>query len=93
MYVLIFEVYFKDHKNPHLTKTFPVMVTSPDTSVIMSEKKMINDHPYWKPYVYAVKQLYLNPEDEDANQYMQYRKELINTEAEYIEQKAERADS
>lgn len=93
MYVLQFEVHHKGFTKPMVKVNMPVMIMSPESNVVRSEKKKINEHPSWKPYEYSDKALYLTPEEEEANNYLSYRRRLIDDEAKYIKTQAKRAES
>lgn len=79
LYVLKFYVKHKGTK-PCIELNYPIIIMSPDSSIVMSKKTKKNEHPGFNPYVYSVKELYFTPEEEDAIPYLFDRKNEINAE-------------
>ena len=71
LYVLQFQVVHQGHK-PAVTVSFPVMVMTPDSSIIKSKKTRKNDHPNWdnNTYKFSDKKYFLTPEDEAQYPYL-----------------------
>lgn len=77
MNVLRLEVKHKGCSKPAVTVNYPIIVMTPDTSVLKSFKTKVSQKIGYNPYQYSLKELYLTAEEEDLVPYLSWRKDFI----------------
>ena len=69
----------------------PIIILTPNNSVMQSNRGKRAKHVFWKPYEYACRELYIEQNDDDTKghhiEYMGFRKTVIEREQSYVDAK------
>lgn len=71
----------------------PIMIMTPNTSCVQTQKQKIKEHPNWQPYVFDCLEFSMSEENEGKNEYAKYRKWLIQKEKEFVEQQKKKLET
>lgn len=65
----------------------PIVIMTPNVSVLQIQKQKIQQHPHWEPYAYSLSEISIAEEVQSKNEYCKFRRWIINREIEFVEKR------